>query len=64
MRNAHKILLGNHLIDVGVEGGAGRINVNLKEMWLGGGGLNWCLQVRDGDRWRALVDAVMKICVP
>ena len=36
--------------------------MNLKELWWGGKGQN--AEVRDRDRWRAVVDAVMNAQVP
>ena len=48
---------GDHLQDAGVDG---RIILKwIFDKW--GGGINWIDLAQDGDRWRALVNAVMNL---
>jgi hypothetical protein len=63
-RGAYRILVGrlegrNHLEDPGVDG---RIILKWIRKW--DGGMDWVHMVQDKDRWRALVNAVMKLRVP
>jgi hypothetical protein len=65
MRGAYRVLLGSlnerdHLEDLGVGG-----RIILK--WIfktGDGGMDWIVLAQDGDRWQALVNAVMSLRVP
>jgi hypothetical protein len=38
--------------------------MNLQEVGCGVGGMDWIELAQDRDRWQALVNAVMDICVP
>jgi hypothetical protein len=39
-------------------------NIKMELQEVGCGGMDWIEQARDGDRWRALVTAVMNLRVP
>ena len=51
----------DHLEDPGVDGRI--ILIWIFRKW-NGGGMDWIVLTQERDRWRALVDAVMKIRVP
>ena len=40
------------------------VNIKMDLQKVGFGGMNWIELAQDMDRWRALVDAVMNLCVP
>jgi hypothetical protein len=50
----------DHLVDPGVDGD--NIKMGLQEV--GCGGMDWIQLAQGRDRWRALVNAVMKLRVP
>jgi hypothetical protein len=60
-RGVYRFLVGNHLEDPGVDG---RIILRWICRNLYGGGIDWIDLAQDGDRWRALVNGVMKFRVP
>ena len=39
-------------------------NIKMYLQEVGCGGMDWIVLVQDGDRWRALVNAVIKLWVP
>jgi hypothetical protein len=63
-RRAYRVWFGNlkeghHLKDKGVEGKTYSNSSSRNRM----GGLDWITLAQNGDRWRALVNAVMKLWV-
>jgi hypothetical protein len=40
------------------------IKIDLREIWVGWGGMDWIYQAQERDQWRALVNTVMSLRVP